>query len=69
MVKSEEPPERCYDPVEDGKSGNMKLPVLVVLTVAIKNIVIQILRGFAYSTGVRFLTKVVNEPKVPEIDL
>jgi len=68
MVKSEEPPERCYDPVEDGKSGNMKLPVGCSYC-GYKKHCYPDLRGFAYSTGVRFLTKVVNEPKVPEIDL
>ena len=26
-LKSETPPERCYEPVPDGKSGNLKLPV------------------------------------------
>ena len=68
VVKSEEPPERCYDPVEDGKSGNMKLPVGCSYC-GYKKHCYPDLRGFAYSTGVRFLTKVVNEPKVPEIDL
>ena len=68
MVKSEEPPEFCYDPVEDGKSGNMKLPVGCSYC-GYKKHCYPDLRGFAYSTGVRFLTKVVNEPKVPEIDL
>ena len=68
MVKSEEPPERCYDPVEDGKSGNMKLPVGCSYC-GYKKHCYPDLRGFAYSTGVRFLTKVVNEPKVPEITL
>ena len=68
VVKSEKPPERCYDPVEDGKSGNMKLPVGCSYC-GYKKHCYPDLRGFAYSTGVRFLTKVVNEPKVPEIDL
>ena len=68
MVKSEEPPERCYDPVEDGKSGNMKLPVGCSYC-GYKKHCYPDLRGFSYSTGVRFLTKVVNEPKVPEITL
>ena len=68
MVKAEQPPERCYEPVPDGKSGNMKLPTGCSYC-GYKKHCYPDLRGFAYSGSVRFLTKVVNEPKVPEIDL
>lgn len=68
MVKGEEPPERCYDPVPDGKSGNMKLTAGCSYC-GYKKHCYPDMRAFAYSTGPRFLTKVVNEPKVPEIEL
>jgi hypothetical protein len=68
----DEPPTRCYNPVADGKSGNMKLP---------KNCVFcpfkfechsdandfDGLRVFKYSSGPVYLTDVVNTPRVEEI--
>lgn len=65
-------PYRCYAPVADGKSGNMKLP---------KNCVFcpfkfecnadandgQGLRVFKYSNGPAYLTRVETEPRVEEI--
>ena len=68
----DEPPTRCYNPVADGKSGNMKLP---------KNCVFcpykfdchadandfEGLRVFKYSSGPVYLTDVVNTPRVEEI--
>jgi hypothetical protein len=65
-------PYRCYAPVADGKSGNMKLP---------KNCVFcpfkfecnadandgEGLRVFKYSSGPAYLTRVETEPRVEEI--
>lgn len=66
MVKKEERPEPCYDPVPDGKSGNMKLPVGCSYC-HFKKTCYPDVRTFLYSTGPRFLVEVHNEPKVQEI--
>jgi len=72
MLEETMPPERCYEPVPDGKSGNMKLAVGCSFcdfrdhcwgsANSGKGI-----RTFTYSTGPRYLVKVVNEPDVPEV--
>lgn len=59
------PPPRGFFPVKDGASGNEKLPVSCSYCPA-KSICHPNLRTFLYSTGPRFLTKVVKEPLVPE---
>ena len=66
MVNQEEPPELCYETVPDGKSGNMKL-AMVCSYCHFKHSCYPNLRAFAYSYGPRYLTEVVNEPKVQEI--
>lgn len=74
VIAEDTPPEPCYEPVPDGKSGNMKLPTGCSYCAhkfrccedrGIK------LRAFAYSTGPRYLTEVKREPlaSVPEIKL
>jgi len=68
MVDQPEPPPLCYDTKPDGKSGNQKLAVGCSYC-SYKQYCYPKLRGFVYSTGVRFLTEVLNEPKVPEIPL
>ena len=68
MVKQPEPPEQCYEPKPDGKSGNMKLDIGCSYC-AYKKSCWPGLRAFLYSTGPRFLTEVVNEPKVQEIEI
>lgn len=68
VVEQPEPPALCYESVEDGKSGNERLATGCSYC-AYKAHCYPTLRGFVYSTGVKFLTKVVNEPKVPEIPL
>jgi hypothetical protein len=63
-----EPPEEfCYNPVPEGKSGNMKLPVECSYC-PFKWECRTDLRGFLYASGPVYLTKVTREPKVPEID-
>ena len=60
------PPYREWEPVAEGKSGNMKLCAACSYC-DYKWECWPGLRGFAYSNGPIFLTKVVNLPKVPEI--
>jgi len=68
VVELPEPPSLCYEPVDDGKSGNKKLSTGCSYC-AYKFHCYPTLRGFAYSTGIRFLTDVQNEPQVREISL
>ena len=68
VVEQEEPPEHCYEPVADGKSGNMKLAVGCSYC-PFKKVCWPGVRGFAYANGPRYLVEVVNEPQVPEIEL
>jgi hypothetical protein len=68
VVEQKEPPSVCYEPIADGKSGNQKLAVGCSYC-SYKKQCWPSVRGFAYSTGPRFLVEVVNEPKVPEINL
>ena len=68
MVQQETPPDVCYEAVPEGKSGNQKLAVGCSYC-AFKKQCWPNVRGFAYSTGPRYLVEVVNEPKVPEIQV
>lgn len=68
VVEQPEPPSLCYDSVPDGKSGNEKLSTGCSYC-GYKKHCYPDLRVFLYSTGPRFLSKVSNEPKVPEIEL
>ncbi|MGH9992866.1 MAG: hypothetical protein ACREBU_01550 [Nitrososphaera sp.] len=63
---SDEPPERAFEPLPDGASGNMKLPVACSYC-AFKQTCYPQLRTFLYATGPRFLTKVTRVPNVPEV--
>lgn len=65
IVAAPEPPARGFDPVPEGKSGNMKLP-LNCSYCPFKNKCYPNLRTFVYAKGPVFLTKVVKEPKVDE---
>jgi hypothetical protein len=71
MVKLDTPPDRCYTDVEDGKSGNMKLPIGCSYCKFKHTCWADAndgagLRTFFYSNGPRFLTKVEREPDVVE---
>ncbi len=68
VVKSETPPERCYEPVADGKSGNMKLAVGCSYCAYKHECWGKDLRTFIYSTGPRYLTEVKFVPSVLEVD-
>jgi len=71
VLAANEPPPKCYKEVPDGKSGNMKLPVGCSYC-KFKHTCWKDsndgagLRTFAYSTGAKFLTTVVKEPRVYE---
>jgi len=72
LVKLETPPELCYNPIPEGKSGNMKLPR--ECTYCRHKFEChkdsnngQGLRVFKYSDGLRYFTQVPSEPKVIEV--
>ncbi|MDB4435786.1 hypothetical protein N9152_00695 [bacterium] len=66
LVEQPTPPDVCYEPIADGKSGNRKLAVGCSYC-AYKKECWPSVRAFAYSTGPRYLIEVHNEPKVQEI--
>lgn len=68
VIALEEPPQLCYEPIADGKSGNEKLPTACSYC-SHKKRCHPSLRAFSYSTGPRFLTVVSKTPDVPEINL
>ena len=66
-MDSDTPPEElCYQPVADGASGNMKLATGCEYCI-FKDKCFPGLRKFKYASGVKYLTKVVKEPRVEEI--
>jgi hypothetical protein len=67
-VKSDVPPKRCYTTVPDGKSGNQKLAIGCSYCAYKSSCWGKQLRTFIYSTGPKYLTEVVKEPRVQEID-
>ena len=68
LVEQPTPPDVCYEPIADGKSGNRKLAVGCSYC-AYKKECWPSVRAFAYSTGPRYLIEVHNEPKVQEINI
>lgn len=72
MVQEEYEPEKCYQPVPDGQSGNMKLHTTCSYCAFKQHCWRDSnsghgLRTFLYSTGPRFLTQVISLPKVAEV--
>ena len=72
MVKSDNPPERCYNDIPDGKSGNYKLNVNCFYCSYKKDCWADVnngqgLRVFNYKKGPVYLTRVSRVPDVPEI--
>jgi len=72
VISREELPPRCFEDVEDGKSGNRKLGTQCgycrFKTSCWKDTNGGAgLRTFLYSNGPRFLTNVVKVPDVPEV--
>ena len=68
LVELPTPPDVCYEPVADGKSGNQKLAVGCSYC-TYKKVCWPSVRGFLYSTGPRYLVEVAHEPKVQEIEV
>lgn len=71
-LKLDTPPELCYNPVPEGKKGNMKLPKGCTWCKYKHECHKDSndgagLRTFKYSTGYTYFTDVVAEPKVDEI--
>lgn len=66
VIELPEPPELCYQPEPDGKSGNMKLPTPCSYC-SHKFRCHPTVRTFLYSSGPRFLTVVAKLPDVPEV--
>lgn len=66
VIARDTPPDRCYEPVPDGKSGNLKLGVECSYC-DFKNTCYPGLRTFLYSNGPRFLTHVAKTPDVYEV--
>ena len=66
------PPERCFSPVPDGKSGNMKLARQCNYCIHKHECFKDMnggrgLRVFMYANGPRYLTRVQNAPRVMEV--
>ena len=72
MVSNDRVPDRCYAPLADGESGNLKLPIGCVYCGHKRECWSDCnqgkgLRAFKYSRGLSYLTTVVKEPKVEEV--
>lgn len=71
VIQQDTPPERCYELVPEGKSGNLKLPVGCSYCAHKFECWEDAnngdgLRTFIYATGPIYLAHVENEPRVPE---
>jgi len=74
IVSDSNKPDRCYDPVPDGKSGNLKLAIGCVYCGHNKDCWSDAnqgkgIRTFKYAKGNRDLVQVLKEPDVPEITI
>ena len=72
MVAEDIVPDKCYDSVPDGKSGNHKLPFGCVYCGHKKECWSDANQGkgirvFEYAKGKRYLVRVGKEPDVPEV--
>lgn len=67
LVKHPEAPERQYEDVEDGKSGNRAVPNDCSYCDFVKKCWKP--RAFKYANGIKYLTEVNRLPKVEEIAL
>jgi hypothetical protein len=67
IVKGIKPPKKCYEPVADGKSGNMKLPVGCSYC-SYKHECWPEVRTFLYSNGPKYLVEIGKVPSVIEVD-
>ena len=72
MVGNDHVPDRCYAPLADGESGNLKLAIGCVYCSHKRECWQDAnhgkgVRAFRYSRGLNYLVKVVKEPKVEEV--
>ena len=72
ILNNDSVPDRCYDSVPDGKSGNRKLPIGCIYCGHKRDCWADSNQGkgirvFQYAQGKRFLTQVSKEPEVQEI--
>tara|TARA_R110001583_G_scaffold84292_1_gene221900 strand:- start:4 stop:801 length:798 start_codon:yes stop_codon:yes gene_type:complete len=72
MVSNDRVPDRCYAPLADGESGNLKLAIGCIYCSHKRECWSdcndgQGLRAFRYSRGLNYLVKVAKEPKVEEV--
>jgi hypothetical protein len=72
MVERDSIPDRCYSPVPDGKSGNLKLPFGCVYCGHKRECWSDVNQGkgirvFQYAKGKRYLVQVGKEPDVQEV--
>jgi hypothetical protein len=67
-VKAEVLPSQCSNVIPDGKSGNLKLSTMCSYCQYKKHCYPD-LKAFAYASGPRYLSKIVNYPNVKEIRL
>jgi len=65
VITQKEPPPRAFSDEPDGKSGNRKLGTECSYC-AFKNNCWSGLQTYIYSSGPRYLTRVVREPDVPK---
>lgn len=66
-LEKDTPPDKlCYEPIPEGTSGNLKLP-LGCEYCPFKKLCHPNLRAFKYSTGLKYFTKIVKEPRVDEV--
>ncbi len=61
-------PSVCYEPIPDGKSGNMQL-AMGCRWCAFKHTCWPEVRVFGYANGPKYLTKVVREPRVGGVEI
>ena len=74
VLEEDTPPEICYQPVAEGKQGNMRLDKTCVYCSHKRECWRdanggQGLRAFKYATGIKYFTRVSSLPKVDEIPL
>ena len=72
MVSNDHVPDRCYDPIADGDSGNLKLAIGCIYCSHKRECWQdanhgQGIRAFRYSRGLNYLVNVAKEPKVEEV--
>ena len=72
VMEQDNPPDRCYDDIPDGVSGNRKLAIGCLYCSHKRTCWSDAnqgkgLRAFNYAKGTRFLTNVGKEPNVDEV--